>query len=217
MTSKIVENILAFKESDQEGRQTQIISPSDGLPMLETFRSFRSQDGKISIFKMIGNRRMSEKEIIELLKDKKIGPLEGFRSKAGKAFSAILELTDDYQVKFNFQKGEGNYSTLEDLSGYPSVGVCPLCKSVVRATDVNFVCECVQGETCTFRMARTLLHRTIQDEQFEKLLATGKTDLIDRFRSKKTGKFFSAYLVLKENGTIGFEFVKKPVATTSNS
>ncbi|MDR2396647.1 MAG: DNA topoisomerase 3 [Puniceicoccales bacterium] len=217
MTSKIVENILAFKESDQEGRQTKIISPSDGLPMLETFRSFRSQDGKIAIFKMIGNRRMSEKEIIELLKDKKIGPLEGFRSKAGKAFSAILELTDDYQVKFNFHKGESNYLTLEDLSEYPSVGVCPLCKSIVRATDVNFVCEHVQGDVCTFKMARTLLHRTIQNEQFEKLLTTGKTDLIDRFRSKKTGKYFSAYLVLKENGTIGFEFVKKPVATTGNS
>ena len=56
-----------------------------------------------------------------------------------------------------------------------------------------------------------LLSRLIPNEQFEKLLKNGKTDLLDRFKSKRTGKYFSAYLILKEGGNIGFEFAtKKP-------
>jgi DNA topoisomerase-3 len=42
-------------------------------------------------------------------------------------------------------------------------------------------------------------------EQAQKLLAKGKTDLLDKFISK-AGKPFSAYLVLDDNGKVGFEF-----------
>ena len=208
MTSKIVESILAFKENDQEGRTTQLIAPSDGLPMLETFRCFRSQDGKIVIFKLIGNRKMSEEEIKTLLQNKSIGPLSGFRSKTGKTFNAILDLTDDYQVKFRFNEKDGREELEDDLSQYAAVGVCPVCHGVVRVTDSNFVCENNQNG-CSFRVSRTLLGRVIDNEQFEKLLSAGKTDLLDHFRSKRTGKLFAAYLVLEENGKIGFEFAKK--------
>ena len=46
-----------------------------------------------------------------------------------------------------------------------------------------------------------------------KLLATGKTDLLHRFISKK-GRPFSAYLVRKPDGSVGFEFeVREKKAT----
>ena len=39
-----------------------------------------------------------------------------------------------------------------------------------------------------------------------KMLNEGKTDMLDRFRSKRTGKYFSAHLTLDDKGKIGFEF-----------
>jgi DNA topoisomerase-3 len=51
------------------------------------------------------------------------------------------------------------------------------------------------------------LQREIPKEQVQKLIATGKTDLLPKFISKK-GRAFSAHLKL-ENGKIGFEFVEK--------
>ena len=213
MSSKIVESILAFKDSEDEHHQTKIISPTDGKCMQETFRAFKSQDGKISIFKVIGNRRMSEDEIRELIENKHIGPLEGFISKFGKPYSASLDLTDDYQVKFNFgEKPEAAPISTEDLEKFDIVGTCPVCGGKVYGTDTAFVCENTQnGKTCKFRITRMLLSRLIPNEQFEKLLKNGKTDLLDRFKSKRTGKYFSAYLILKEGGNIGFEFAtKKP-------
>jgi DNA topoisomerase-3 len=48
------------------------------------------------------------------------------------------------------------------------------------------------------------LQRPIEKAQVQKLLETGKTDLIDKFISKK-GRPFKAFLVVKE-GKVGFEF-----------
>ena len=56
-------------------------------------------------------------------------------------------------------------------------------------------------------MSKTILHRAIPKEQVQKLMTTGKTDLLPRFISKR-GRPFSAHLKL-ENGKIGFEFAEK--------
>ena len=52
-----------------------------------------------------------------------------------------------------------------------------------------------------------ILQREIPKEQVQKLIATGKTDLLPKFISKK-GRAFSAHLKL-ENGKVGFEFAEK--------
>ncbi len=212
MSSKIVESILSFKDSDETQIPTKIISPSDGQFMVETFRCFKSQDGKIAIYKVIGNRKMSEAEIAELIEKKHIGPLTGFKSKFGKPYTASLELTDDYQIKFNFSlKPEINLS-IENLHENPYLGECPICKGKVYATESSFICENIQNEgKCTFRIARILLNRVIPDEEFKRLLKTGKTSILDKFKSKRTGKLFSAQLILKDDGSIGFEFKKNPI------
>ena len=64
----------------------------------------------------------------------------------------------------------------------------------------------------TFRTGREILQRAIPADQIRKLCETGKTDLIPRFISKKNGRPFSAFLVLKD-GKVGFEFEpRKPGA-----
>ena len=88
--------------------------------------------------------------------------------------------------------------------------MCPVChKGQVYVLDRSCACEnaITTPKTCTFRISKNILHREIPKEQVQKLITTGKTDLLHKFISKK-GRAFSAYLKL-ENGKVGFEFEEK--------
>jgi DNA topoisomerase-3 len=50
-----------------------------------------------------------------------------------------------------------------------------------------------------------ILQQPIEREQMQKLLETGRTDLLTAFVSKK-GRRFKAFLVKQPDGKIGFEF-----------
>jgi DNA topoisomerase-3 len=73
-----------------------------------------------------------------------------------------------------------------------------------------YVCEKSLGpeKSCDFRSGRIILQRPIEREQMQKLLATGRTDLLHRFISKK-GRPFSAFLVRGGDGKVGFEFAPR--------
>ena len=81
-------------------------------------------------------------------------------------------------------------------------------KGQVYALDNSYACEhAVSAEkTCTFRVGKVILQREIPKEQVQKLIATGKTDLLPKFISKK-GRSFSAHLKL-DKGKVGFEFAE---------
>jgi DNA topoisomerase-3 len=70
-----------------------------------------------------------------------------------------------------------------------------------------YVCEKAAGPErgCDFRSGMVILQQPIERAQMKKLLATGRTDLLPRFISKK-GRPFKAYLVKQPDGRIGFEF-----------
>ena len=51
-----------------------------------------------------------------------------------------------------------------------------------------------------------MLERDIPKEQITKILTDGKTDVLENFRSKRTGKLFSASLLLQKDGKICFKF-----------
>ena len=75
--------------------------------------------------------------------------------------------------------------------------------------DRAYACEnaVAKPKTCTFRVSKIILQREIPKEQVQKLMTTGKTDLLPKFISKK-GRPFSAHLKL-ENGKVGFEFAEE--------
>ena len=50
----------------------------------------------------MGGRQLEPHEADALIKEREIGPLEGFRSKMGRPFSAKLKLTDANEVVFDF-------------------------------------------------------------------------------------------------------------------
>ena len=174
-----------------------------------------------SISKIPGGRSFELAEAETLLRDKKIGPLEGFRSKAGWPFSAELKLVRDDEIanwKLEFDFGEDARREAEsgepvDFSGQQSLGACPKCRGHVYEHGTNYVCEHAVGAhvTCDFKTGRIILQQPVSREQTSKLLASGKTDLLDGFVSNKTRRKFKAYLVYDDKGgKVGFEFEPRP-------
>ena len=87
VTKGIVERVKDFEEDDSIARVTDIPSPTDGKPLRETLRGYKSQDGEFMIYKVIGGRKMEEEEVRELVEKGEIGPLDGFVSaKTGNRF-----------------------------------------------------------------------------------------------------------------------------------
>lgn len=220
VTRDLVEKTRNFDEFKIDAKESSIVSPTDNLPMTETFRAYRSQDAKLTIYKTMGNRKLAEDEIKELLEKKTLGPLDNFKSKAGKPFSAMLKLDEDFKVKFDFGTNPAESGEPIDYSQFQAICDCPMAKNglcshsegKVYATPQAYQCEHYKEKPntkCTFRVSRTLLSKTIPEDQFLKLVNEGKTDLLDQFKSNRTKRFFSAHLVLKEDGGIGFEFAPK--------
>ena len=174
-------------------------------PLKQDYRTYRCTQCDYVFFKTLAGREFSPEEVQTLLAERKVGPLEGFRSKMGRAFKAALLLDEEHKAKFEFEKKEEDAVPV-DLSVLPKVGECPVCKKApVRETENAYVCERTLAKECTFRMGRQILKRDISVDQARKLIETGKTDLITKFISSKTNRPFDAFLKL-EKGKVGFEF-----------
>jgi DNA topoisomerase-3 len=169
-----------------------------------------------SISKIPGGRSFEYAEVEQFLRDKKIGPLEGFRSKAGWPFTAEIKLAYDDEIKnwkleFDFgedAKGEEGAEAI-DFSAQESLGHCPKCKGRVFEHGSNYACEHAVSApvTCDFKSGKIILQQPVAREQMGKLLATGKTDLLENFVSNKTRRKFKARLAFDaKEGKVVFEF-----------
>jgi len=178
----------------------------------------RPDDGAcaFSITKIPGGRAFEIAEADAFLRDKRIGPLEGFRSKAGWPFTAELKLAYDeeisnWKLEFDFgedAKGENDGEPVS-FDGQDSLGACPKCKGRVFEYGNSYVCEHAVGAhvTCDFKSGKIILQQPVSHEQMHKLLATGKTDLLENFVSNKTRRKFKAFLAYdKKEGKVNFEF-----------
>ena len=190
--------------------------PKCGGTVQENYRKFQCQKCDFSLWKVTSGREWSPEEISELIEKRFIGPLTGFRSRMGKPFSAGVRLNDEFRTEFDFGQGaaSGENEELPDFSGQESLGACPKCGARVFEHGVAYVCEKAVGpsRSCDFRSGKLILQQPVERAQMQKLLATGKTDLLPRFISKK-GRPFKAYLVKNPDGRVGFEFEpRKPKA-----
>jgi DNA topoisomerase-3 len=184
--------------------------PKCGGEVHEKYKKFQCVNEKcgFGFWKIMGGRQLEPIEADILLKTREIGPLEGFRSRLGRAFSAKLKMNDAFEVVFDFDNGDGDDSGEPvDFGDQQTLGKCPKCKARVFERGSVYVCEKAVGaeKTCDFRSGRTILQREIAREQMEKLLKKGKTDLL-QFMSMRTKRPFSAYLVVQPDRKIGFEF-----------
>ena len=215
MTRRIVARTKDYTHDTVPGdyRPLMTACPKCGGIVQENFRKFQCQACDFSMWKSVAGRQFETAEIEELLKNRVIGPLQGFRSKMGRPFAAILKLNPEFKVEFDFnQNGQagGNSSDPVDFSGQEPLGKCPKCGARVFEHGMSYVCEKSVGpeRSCTFRSGKIILQQTIDRVQMIKLLATRKTDLLRKFISKK-GRPFSAFLVVDKENKVGFEFAPR--------
>ncbi|MHB8950231.1 MAG: DNA topoisomerase III [Rhodoferax sp.] len=229
MTERMVKKAKEYDRDTIPGNFATLTSPCPncGGIIKENYRRYTctglsgTEDGcGFSFGKTPAGRTFEVAEVEQFLRDKKIGPLEGFRSKAGWPFTAEMvikfdEETKNYKLEFDFgddKKGEES-GELIDFSGQASLGACPKCGAVVFEHGKNYVCEksvptdAQATPSCDFKTGQIILQQPIEREQMRKLLATGKTDLLDKFVSMRTRRGFKAMLAWDaEAGKVNFEF-----------
>jgi DNA topoisomerase-3 len=182
--------------------------PKCGGVVQENYRKVQCQKCDFSLWRVISGREWAPEELAELFTKRFVGPLTGFRSKQGRPFAGGIRLTEDLRIEFDFGQGAaGEGEEAPDFSGQQPLGACPKCGARVFEHGVAYVCEKALGpeRSCDFRSGRLILQQPIEREQMQKLLASGRTDLLTGFVSKKNRKF-KAFLVKQPDGKIGFEF-----------
>ena len=220
MTRHIVEQAKTHRGETIDGDFSVLKSPCPkcGGVVHETYKKFQCQQCDFALWKILVGRQFEVDEMETLITQREVGPLQGFRSKMGHLFNAIIRLTDTFEMKFDFGNNDEQQEEV-DFSGQASLGQCPKCNHAVYEHGLYYICEKSVGaaRTCDFKTGKIILDRPIEREQIAKLLETGKTDLLTKFISKK-GRPFSAYLVRNADGKIGFEFEpRKPKTPETKS
>ena len=187
--------------------------PKCGGEIHENYKKFQCQKCDFSLWKIVASRQLEIFEVEELISKGVVGPLQGFRSKQGFPFAAIIKMNAEFKPEFDFgndQNKDGEASSPIDFTGKEPLGKCPACGGNVYDAGMNYVCEKQAGieKTCDFRTGKIILQQEISPEQVKKLLATGKTDLLKGFISKKTNRKFEAFLITKD-GKTAFEFAPR--------
>ena len=211
LTREIVNKAKHFESDVVEGNYVtlEVRCPNCGASHLrEDYRTYYCETCGYRLFKNIASRELSPEEVTLLVRDRKLGPLEGFRSKTGRLFSAQLVLNEENKPQFAFAENNGAFSTEIDPAKHAAVGPCQVC-GAGQVYDLGsfYVCENVPKQICSFKLSKSILQREIPPEQLRKMLTEGRSDLIRGFISKK-GRPFDAVLTLKK-GKIGWEFGKR--------
>ena len=191
--------------------------PNCGSVVKENYRRFACTKCEFSMSKTPGGRQFEIPEVEELLTNRTIGPLQGFRSKMGRPFAAILKISRDEEIKnfkleFDFGQNDGDENGEPvDFTGQTALGPCPKCAGGVYEMGLAYVCEnsVAKPKTCDFRSGRIILQQEILPEQMAKLLNDGKTDLLPGFISQRTRRPFKAFLVKGKDGKVSFEFEER--------
>ena len=209
VTRDLVERIRKGEIPDEVYAIVDAPCPKCGGVVQENYRKFQCQKCDFSLYKVSAGREWSPEEVAELITKRFIGPLTGFRSRMGKPFSAGIRLNNEFKIEFDFGQArlEEEAANPPDFTSQESLGACPKCGSRVFEYGTVYVCEKAVGteRTCDFRSGKMILQQPVERAQMQKLLATGRTDLLKAFVSKK-GRRFKAFLVKTGEGRVGFEF-----------
>ncbi|HPW82986.1 MAG TPA: DNA topoisomerase III [Rhodoferax sp.] len=229
MTERMVKKAKEYDRDTIPGDYATLSSPCPncGGIVKENYRRYTctgksgAEEGcGFSFGKSPAGRTFEQAEVEQFLRDKHIGPLDGFRSKAGWPFVAEMvikfdEDTKNYKLEFDFGDDKAGEESGEiiDFSGKESLGTCPKCGGHVFEHGKNYVCDRSvpthehPTPSCDFKSGQIILQQPIEREQMQKLLATGKTDMLEKFVSMRTRRAFKAMLAWDpEAGKVNFEF-----------
>ncbi len=143
MTRQIVERARNYESDTVPGDYATLKTPCPrcGATVKENYKRFACTACDFSITKIPGGRQFEIPEVETLLTDKVIGPLSGFRSKMGRPFSAILKITDEHKLEFDF----GQNSDDDDNAEPVDFGDQPSARTM---SQVRRPCVCARHELC---------------------------------------------------------------------
>ena len=216
MTQRIVDRAKSYDSDTIPGDFGELSTPCPkcGGLIKETYKKFQCQACEFGLWKIVAGRQFEPAEIEELLTRRRVGPLSGFRNKMGRPFNAIIQLNAENAPEFDFGQGtngaDGSGDEV-DFSASEPLGACPKCGAHVFEHGMAYVCEKSQGaaKSCDFRSGKVILQQPVEADQMQKLLSSGRTDLLRNFVSARTRRKFSAFLVRGVDGKVGFEFEKR--------
>ena len=243
MTERMVKKAKEYDRDTVPGDYATLHAPCPncGGVIRENYRRYTctgksgTEEGcGFSFGKTPAGRTFEVAEVEQFLRDKKIGPLEGFRSKAGWPFTAEMVIKFDeeaknYKLEFDFgdDKAAEESGELIDFAGKEPLGACPKCGGAVYEHGKNYVCEktvptlAQPTPSCDFKSGQIILQQPVERSQMSKLLATGKTDMLEKFVSMRTRRGFKARLAWDaEAGKVNFEFAPSkfpPRKTAANA
>ena len=231
MTERMVKKAKEYDRDTIPGDYATLSTPCPncGGVVKENYRRYactgaggQGEGCGFSFGKSPAGRTFETAEANQLLRDRRIGPLEGFRSKAGWPFTAEVAIVRDeeagnYKLEFDFGDDKAQESgELVDFGAQESLGPCPMCGAPVFEHGANYVCAhavpTAQQPTpsCTFKSGQIILQQPIERAQMTRLLQEGKTGLLEKFISNRTRRAFKAFLVWdKEAGKVNFEFEQR--------
>ncbi len=232
MTERMVKKAKEYDRDTIPGDYATLSTPCPncGGVVKENYRRYActgangaSEGCGFSFTKSPAGRTFETAEAEQLLRERRIGPLEGFRSKAGWPFVAEVAIVRDeensnFKLEFDFGDDKDSEDTGEivDFAHQQSLGPCPKCGSPVFEHGANYVCSkavptlAQTTPSCDFKSGQIILQQPIEREQMSKLLQTGKTDLLEKFVSNRTRRNFKAFLVWDgAAGKVNFEFEQR--------
>ena len=144
---------------------------------------------------------LSKSELQQLISQGFTDFKDGFVSKSKKKFKAALTFTLNRDengtmkphIEFKFPPKEEPVET--DVA-------CFRCKAPMKKNEWNYECQ------CGYKLSHTIASKKVSEADIKILLEKKKTRLLEGFKGKNK-KSFSAYLVLNDNGEIGFQFASK--------
>jgi len=218
LTTQIVERTKAFSKAAKDKVFPEFVAlmPPHGqvsFKQTEEFYECKLPDVKLRIYKTVAGRVLSDEEIRTLIEKRAVGPLEGFRSRKGKDFTAALQIGEDNKVTFLFP--DGNDPEAIDWENATALCPCPVCEKAGRTgqmiydTPDGFLCKLAafpKGD-CNARLPKELCKKEITAENARLFFTAGKTALIEGMISKR-GRPFKSFLVCNvgEKRLLSWEF-----------
>ena len=160
---------------------------------------------------------LTDEQIQELIRNKELPIMDGFRSKFGKPFKAGLRLVapeterGSWKTDFFFEEDKKSTSApdAEAATAIGNITIINQGEAELLENDKQWVVPEFTRKNGKkgFTMAKVILGRVLEPAHLHQVLEKGKTELISGFISQRTHKKFDAYLVIDEaKGNVAFEF-----------
>lgn len=139
---------------------------------------------------------MTKEQKAEFIRTGNSGLVNGIKSKKGSTYSTVFRINDEKtDMTYDYDAADGMNGPKEEFD-------CPRCGKKLKSNKYSLNCG------CGFKCPHIVGDKSLDSKHIRILLSGGWTPLIEGLKSKK-GSTYSAFLKLKEDGSIEMSFDKK--------